>query len=93
MKTYKNFVLARNTTRNKSLFFILVISKRQKLLLIHYLQSFFGVRLLFAMQHNGFIFGSGYRAACESLNLKPYLTTSCNVTVMHKEDAVGLVET
>jgi len=26
------------------------------------------------------------------LNLKPYFTTSCNVIVMYKENAVGLVE-
>jgi len=40
-----------------------------------------------------FRFGSSYRTARGSLNLKPYSTTSCNVTVMHKENAVGLVET
>ena len=29
--------------------------------------------------------GSGYRTACGSLNLKPYLTTSCNMTIKHDE--------
>jgi len=28
-----------------------------------------------------------------SLNLKTYSTTSCNMAVMHEENAVGLVET
>jgi len=37
--------------------------------------------------------GSGYRTACGSLNLKPYLTTLCNMTVTHDENAIGLVET
>jgi len=36
---------------------------------------------------------SGYRTACGSLNLKPYSTASCNVTVTHDANAVGLVET
>jgi len=26
----------------------------------------------------------GYRTACGSLHLKPYSSTSCNMTVMHK---------
>jgi len=37
--------------------------------------------------------GSGYRTACGSLNLKPYSTTFCNMTVTHDESAVGLVAT
>jgi len=37
--------------------------------------------------------GSVYRTARGCLNLKPYSTTSCNVTVMHDKNAVGLVET
>jgi len=36
--------------------------------------------------------GSGYRTACGSLNLKPYLTTFCNMIVTHDESAVGLAE-
>jgi len=36
--------------------------------------------------------GSGYRTACGSPYLKPYSTTSCNMTVMHDESAAGLVE-
>jgi len=36
--------------------------------------------------------GINKRTACRSLNLKPYVTISCNVTV-HDENAVGLVET
>ena len=37
--------------------------------------------------------GSGYRTACGSLNLKPYSTSFCNMTVTHNESAVGLVKT
>jgi len=37
--------------------------------------------------------GSGYRTIDGSLNLKPYLTISCNVTALHEENAVGFVET
>jgi len=37
--------------------------------------------------------GSGCRTAYGSLNLKLYLTVSCNVTVMHDRNVVGLVET
>jgi len=37
--------------------------------------------------------GSGCRTACGSLNLKPYSTAFCNMTVTHDESAVGLVET
>jgi len=37
--------------------------------------------------------GCGYRTIDGSLNLKPYLAISCNVTVMHEENAVGFVET
>jgi len=37
--------------------------------------------------------GSGYRTIDGTLNLKPYSTISCNVTVTHDENAVGLVET
>jgi len=39
--------------------------------------------------------GSGYRTACGSSYLKPYLTTTCkcNVTVTLDESAVGFVET
>jgi len=37
--------------------------------------------------------GSGYRTACGSINLKPYSITSCNVTVTHEENVVGLAET
>jgi len=41
-----------------------------------------------------FFIGSGYRTAPGFLNLKPYLTTSCNVIVTHDDkNAVGLVET
>jgi len=40
-----------------------------------------------------FIKGSGYRTARGSLNLEVYSNTSCNVTVTHEENAVGLVET
>jgi len=36
---------------------------------------------------------SGYKTAHGSLILKPCLTTSCNVTATHEENAVGLVET
>jgi len=39
-----------------------------------------------------FFKSSGYRTAHGSLTLKPYLTT-CNMTVMHEDNAVGLVET
>jgi len=41
-----------------------------------------------------FLLGSGYRTAHESLSLTPYCysTISCSVTVMHDENAVGLVE-
>jgi len=35
---------------------------------------------------------SGYRTACESSQLKSYSTATCNVTVMHDESAIGLVE-
>jgi len=35
--------------------------------------------------------GSGYRTIHGSLNLKPYLTTSCRVTVTHDQNAVSLV--
>jgi len=38
-------------------------------------------------------FGTGYRTAWGSLNLKPYSTTFCNMTVTYDESAVGLVET
>jgi len=37
--------------------------------------------------------GSGYRTTHGSFNLKPYSTTSYNLTVTHEENAVGLVET
>jgi len=37
--------------------------------------------------------GSGYRTTHGSLNLKPYSTIYCNVTVTHEENAVGFVET
>jgi len=37
--------------------------------------------------------GSGYRTIDKSLNFKPYSTISCNVTVTHDDNAVGLVET
>jgi len=40
-----------------------------------------------------YFYGGGYRTACGSLNLKPYSTTFCNMTVTHDETAVGLVET
>jgi len=41
-----------------------------------------------------FFKGSGYRTIDGSLNLKPDSTIiSCNVTVTHDENAVGLVET
>jgi len=40
-----------------------------------------------------YIFGSGHRTARGSLNLKLYSTTSCNMTVTHEENAVGLEET
>jgi len=33
--------------------------------------------------------GSSYSTACGSLNLTPYLTTSCNVTVTHDENAIN----
>jgi len=33
---------------------------------------------------------SGYKTAHGSLNLKPYSTTSCNVTIPHNENAVRL---
>jgi len=33
--------------------------------------------------------GSGYATARGSLNLKTYSTTSCNITVMHEENAAG----
>jgi len=36
--------------------------------------------------------GSGYRTACGSLSSTPNSTISCNVTVAHDENAVGLVE-
>jgi len=49
-----------------------------------------GVHVLCGM---AFIEGSGYRAAHGSLNLKPYSTTSCNMTVTHEKNAVGLLET
>jgi len=39
-----------------------------------------------------FFYGSGCRTACGFLNLKPYSTAFCNMTVMHDESAVGLVE-
>jgi len=45
-------------------------------------------------QHSLLFFkGSGYRTTCGSVHLKPYSTTSCNVTVTHDENAIGLVET
>jgi len=47
------------------------------------LPSFYGSR----------IFDSGYRTIAGSLNLKPYSTISCNVTVTHEENAVGFVKT
>jgi len=37
--------------------------------------------------------GNGYRYACVSWNLKTYSYTTCDVTVMHDESAVGLGET
>jgi len=37
--------------------------------------------------------GNGYRIACGSSYLKPYSSTSYNVTVTHDESVVGLVET
>jgi len=37
-------------------------------------------------------FGSDYRTVCRSSYLKPYSTATCNVTVMHDESVVGLVE-
>jgi len=37
--------------------------------------------------------GSGYRTACGSSYLKPYSIATCNMTVMHDESVVGLVET
>jgi len=37
--------------------------------------------------------GNDYRTDCGSLNLTPYLTTSCNVTVTHDENPPGLVKT
>jgi len=37
--------------------------------------------------------GSGCRTACGFLNLKPYSTAFCSMTVTHDESAVGLVET
>jgi len=40
-----------------------------------------------------FKLGNGYRTANGSFNLKPYLTTSCHMTVTHDENAVNLVET
>jgi len=40
-----------------------------------------------------FSLGSGYRTSSGSSNLKPYSTTSCNMTVMQDENAIGLVET
>jgi len=39
-----------------------------------------------------FKIGSGCRTACGSLNLKPYSTAFCNMTVTHDESAVGLVK-
>jgi len=39
-----------------------------------------------------FFYGSGYKTACRSLNLKPYSTAFCNVTVTHDESVIGLVE-
>jgi len=38
-------------------------------------------------------YDSGYRTACRSSYLKPYSTTTCNMTVTHDESAVGLVKT
>ena len=40
-----------------------------------------------------FFKGSGYRTTRRSLDWKPCCITSCNVTVTHQENAVGLVET
>jgi len=37
--------------------------------------------------------GSGYRTSHGSFNFTPYWTTSCNMTVMHDENTVGLVAT
>jgi len=37
--------------------------------------------------------GSGYRYAYGSRNLKTYLYATCDVTVTHDDNAVGLVET
>jgi len=39
-----------------------------------------------------FNLGSSYGTTRGSLNLKPYSTISCNVTVTHEENAVGFVE-
>jgi len=36
--------------------------------------------------------GSGYRSACGPSYFKPYSSATCNVTVTHKETAVGLAE-
>ena len=40
-----------------------------------------------------FLVGSGYRYACVSWNLTSYSYITCDVTVMHDESAVGLLET
>jgi len=45
------------------------------------------------MSCNTMYHGSGYRTIDASLNLKPYSTISCNVTVMHEQNAVVFVET
>jgi len=43
------------------------------------------------LSHISVEIGSG--VAIESLNLKPYSTTFCNLTETHDESAVGWVET
>jgi len=45
------------------------------------------------MHPEHFLEGSGYRTIDGSLNLKLYSTISCDVTVTHEENAVGLVKT
>ena len=62
-------------------------------LLILLCGTLFCFRCLPNVQKSAIIFGSGYRTIDGSLNLKPYSTISCKVTVIHEENAVGLVET
>jgi len=49
----------------------------------------------FKTTKRGFYLRSGYRVQNYPwiFNLKPYLTISCNVTVMHEGNAVGFAET